>query len=309
MPASDLIVTLFGLGVWGARIARALAAQGTTLDVVDPDADKQHLAMETGARSFKRRPDIAPDSQGIIIATPSTTHFALIKELVHFGLPIFVEKPLTTDLKQARSLVGINSESVFVMHTWLYHPGIQLIADIRKSGELGELLYLRTQRVNWTSPRKDTDSIWTLLPHDLVIARAILGTYPEPKYAAAEVHEQVPRGLVSIMGERPHVLIEISNRFWQRGREIRANFTGGSVWLKDEATPYLEIAFGDHRVDAESARVVRRTFSLEPDPLTTQLLAFLRFLEGGPAPESSLKEGIEVVAQIDRIRKLAHLPH
>jgi predicted dehydrogenase len=302
-----LNITLIGIGVWGSRIAQKLLSLGATLDVVDTDSDKKGLAMKSGARSFTTRTHVAPDSQGIIIATPSTTHFTLIRELIELALPLFVEKPLTTDLAQARELDANNPSLIFVMHTWLYHPGINLIANIKQSGKLGELLYLRTQRVNWTSPRKDTDTIWTLLPHDLTITHTILGEYPEPMYAVAETHEKIPRGLICIMGERPHVMIEISNRFWQRGREVRAHFTGGSVSLKDERTPYLETTYGNHRTDADAARTIKDAFSLDPDPMSVQLLAFLRFLDGGPPPKSSLRDGIKVVEQITKIRKLANL--
>jgi predicted dehydrogenase len=304
---SSLTLTQFGIGAWGARIARILVSRGIGLDIVDTDPARERTALNAGARSFTTRPEVAVDSRGIIIATPSTTHYSLIRDLVRFGLPMFVEKPLTTNVQQARDLAAYKDDAVFVMHTWLYHPGIRLIADIHRSGVLGELLYLRTQRVNWTSPRKDTDTCWNLLPHDLTTARAILGHYPEAKYAVAEVHENVPRGLVCIMGDSPHVMTEVSNRFWQRGREVRAHFTGGSVSLPDEKTPYLEVVQGDHRTESDGARVSRKSFSLDPDPLTVELLSFLEYLEGGPPPDSSLEEGIAVVERIAAIRRLAGL--
>lgn len=307
MSDSKLTITLFGVGVWGARIARILISQGVVLDIIDTDPAKQSLAMKLGARTFNLRSDVARDSDGIIIATPSTTHFALIRQLADRGIPIFVEKPLTADLQEARKLMEFRDRPIFVMHTWLYHPGVGLLARIEQTGELGELFYLRTQRVNWTSPRKDTDSIWTLLPHDLTITQAILGYYPEPQFAIAEVHEGVPRGLVCILGVNPHVMIEISNRFWQKGRELRAHFSKGTVSLKDEKTQYLEIAHGDHCVESEQTQISRRPFSLDPDPLTSELVSFLRFLEGGPAPESSLPDGIEVIERIAEIRRLAGL--
>lgn len=307
MPDSKLTVTLFGIGVWGVLIARKLVAQGVTLDVIDADPGKERSAMALGVRTFNSQLRIAPDSNGIIIATPSTTHFTLINELVGHQIPIFVEKPLTTDLQQAKQLKAFDDKPIFVMHTWLYHPGIALMADIRQSGELGELRYLRTQRVNWTSPRKDIDSIWTLLPHDLTITHAILGYYPEPQYAFAETYEGVPRGAICILGVNPSVMIEISNRFWQRGREVRAHFSEGTVSLKDERTPYLEIAHGNHRSTTDETRIRKKSFSLDPDPLTSELLAFLHFLTGGAEPESSLSDGIEIVEKLTEIRRIAGL--
>lgn len=305
MGSSPLCITLFGIGAWGARIAGILRARGVTLDVVDVDTGRRDAAMEVGARSFDTRPRVAADSRGLIIATPSTTHFTLIRELVDRGLPIFVEKPLTADLSQARQLAGYRDRPIFVMHTWLYHPGIELITDLCTQGELGELLYLRTQRVNWTSPRKDVDAIWTLLPHDLTIIGAVLGYIPQPRVAVAEMHGRTARGLVCVLGEQPHVLVEISNRYWHKGREVRAHFTNGCASLRDEATAYLEIVHGDHLSEPGATRVTRRPFSLEPDPLSREIDAFLGFLNGAAAPRSTLEEGVAVVEQIDGIRRLA----
>lgn len=308
MYFSDLNITLFGMGIWGVKIAQRLISLGVELDVVDSDPTREIAALEIGARTFSSEMQVAPQAHGVIVATPSTTHFALLKELIPRRLPIFVEKPLTVDVGQAQELRRFTSAPIFVMHTWLYHPGINAIADVREHGELGELLYLRTSRTSWTSPRKDTDTVWNLLPHDLTIARAILGHYPAPTFAIAEVHDRIARGMTCILGNRPFVVTEISNRYRERGREVRAHFKDGIAVLKDEKTPYLQTYRGDHRSELSEISFEKIPLSLEPDPLHLQLLDFLRFLKGGSTPLSTLADGIAVVELISEIRNLAELP-
>ena len=304
----DLNITLFGLGIWGTKIAARLKSFGVNLDVIDSDPGAEKSATKLNVRSLNKALQIRSDTHGIIVAIPSTAHFSILKKLIPYELPIFVEKPLTTELDEAQKLREYESFPVFVMHTWLYHPGISLIGKIKECGELGQLLYLRTNRTNWTSPRKDTDTIWNLLPHDLTIIRAILGSYPAPTFAVAEVHEQIPRGMICILGDRPHVMIEISNRYWKKYRDVRAHFELGTVVLNDEKTPFIQIYHGDHRSEIRDTRIEERKFSLKPDPLAIELLSFLKFLKGAPPPLSDLREGIEIVELIGKIRTIANLP-
>ncbi|KAA3632808.1 MAG: gfo/Idh/MocA family oxidoreductase [Proteobacteria bacterium] len=308
MSHSDLNIALVGMGVWGIKIAERLLSGGVTLDVIDLDPTARESAQRLGARSVSDQLEMAADIHGIVIATPSTSHFHLIRTLAGAGIPIFVEKPLTTNVRQARGLTRLESTPVFVMHTWLYHPGIELMSAIAANRDLGELLYLRTIRTGWTSPRKDTDTVWNLLPHDLTIARAILGYYPEPTHATAELHDGVARGMVCVFGHRPFVATEISNRYMDRRREVRLHFERGIVVLPDEKTTHIDIYRGDHRSEMDEIIHERRKFSLKPDPLECELAAFLRYLKGGPEPQSSLADGVEVVERIEKVRCLARLP-
>lgn len=300
-------ITLFGMGVWGSKIARKLLEMGVDLTVVDVNPGVMQTAESLGANAFHETFHVPGDTQGVVVATPSTTHFDLLRRLAPLGVPTFVEKPLTTDAEQARSLRELEGATIFVMHTWLYHPGIAEMASIASEGVLGKLKHLRTNRTSWTSPRKDADTVWNLLPHDLTIVRAILGYYPEPRYAAAELHEGIARGMTCLLGVCPFTTIEISNRYRDRRREVRMHFDQGVVVLPDEKTTHLELYIGDHRSETEAAVLERRPFSLDPDPLSCELACFLDYLHGGPEPQSSLEEGIEVVLKIDEIRQLANL--
>src|SRR5262249_57609214 len=126
-----------GWGNWGRNILRDLIGLGAEVHVVAPSAASRANAVAGGATAaVERIEDLAP-LDGYVIASPSTTHAAVIDALIPTGRPMFVEKPMTTSLDDARRLVRLAGERLFVMDKWRYHRGIEAIAAVAKSGELG----------------------------------------------------------------------------------------------------------------------------------------------------------------------------
>jgi predicted dehydrogenase len=161
---------------------------------------------------------------------------------------------------------------------------------------------LRTFRTNWTSPRKDTDSLWTLAPHDLSIAIAVLGTIPEPVSALAEVSDDRAVGLVAILGQSPWFVLEVSTRYADKRREVRLHCRDGVAVLPNVESTHIEIARG--AIGAE--KPLRERLPFDPErPLARSLRIFLEHVVGGPPPPTSAAEGLAVVASLSRLRELA----
>lgn len=302
-----LIIGILGCGIWGIKILKELVLiQEAEIWVYDPDLSKQTAIIEAGASRILSDFLELSNADGIIVASPATTHFGVLQELIPYNIPIFVEKPLTTDLKEAKALLRISHEKIFMMHIWRYHKGVKLLAEIAASGELGKILSLKTTRTNWTSPRKDTDAVWTLLPHDLSIALEIFGEIPEPRLAVSELHKGIPRSMIAIFGEEPFMFVEASNRYLDKRREIRLQGTLGTAVLKDEMIDYIEIVKGDANSRPEEVVIEKRKFD-NISPLKLELEAFIGYLKGGAVPVSDLKEGVEVIRIIQQLRELANI--
>jgi predicted dehydrogenase len=122
----------------------------------------------------------------VAIATPVSTHFDLATRCLEAGKHVMVEKPLAATVTEARALVQIASRVgrvLMVDHTYLFNNSIRLIKRIVDSGELGDLLYVDSVRINLGLFQRDVNVIWDLAPHDLSIIEYVLGR--EPRSIAA----------------------------------------------------------------------------------------------------------------------------
>lgn len=305
MAARDTpTVALAGCGRWGLSILRDLQLLGATVIVVDPAPASRARALSAGADVVLPTLD-ATAVDGIIVATPATTHAQVIESLLEHRVPIFTEKPLTTEIGAARRLASAAPSQLFVMHNWRYHAGIELLAWIAQSGEIGPLHGVRTTRTNWTSPRTDTDAFWTLLPHDLSIALAILGAVPRPRYAHAEICDGRAVSVFAALTDPHWLIVEASNRYADKRREVRLHCRDGVAVLPHGEAAFIEIA-ADERATPEEPRLERRRFEYNP-PLYRELEVFLGHLRGGPPPKTTAAEGLEIVESVAALRGLAGL--
>lgn len=294
-------IVLVGCGIWGQKILANLLSLKQEVIVVE----KSIPTMVAIEREFGVRPvrEIGNglETDGFIVATPASTHANVVRSILHFGKPVFVEKPLTTDRLSAIELKRLGGGRIFVMHVWRYHAGVKALAEIANSGELGAVIVLRTERKNWTSPRHDVDSIWTLVPHDLSIAKAVLGHIPEPVFAQAEMLNDKAVGMLALLGkEGPQMIIDTSNRYGEKRREIRLHCERGVARLASDTSDHVEILIEG------SEEPSRRPITVAP-ALNNQLACFIDHLNGGPTPPTSIDEGVEVVDAVMQLRILAGL--
>lgn len=297
---SKTIIGLIGCGIWGQKILRDLVDLGAEVWAIDKDPGKLKKAKEIGAAEVFDEIPFQNPPEGWVISTPAITHFEVMKSLFNTCKPIFVEKPLTCDYEEARQLGALQTAPTFVMHNWRYHAGIQMLSEIAKSGELGELVFYKSNRCNWTSPRSDADSVWTLIPHDITIAYSVLGYFPVPKAAVVEEYAGIQRGMTAFLGKNPACVLEVSNRYGDKRREVRLHFTKGVAVLKNEVVDYIEIYHGDDRSKPDEMKLELRKFVPVP-PLRRELEIFHEFLRGGKEPKTRLEEGIRVIGIIDQL--------
>ena len=297
-------LALIGCGTWGRKILGEVVSLGATVDVYDADPTVETTSRALGAASFLAQwPDLS-NYEGVILATPSSTHRSLLEHVLPFDIPVFVEKPLTTSLDDALALQRFNTDRLFMMHIWTYHSGIRMLRDIAHSGELGKLLALHSTRANWTSPRKDADTVWNLAPHDITIAAMILGHIPEPRFAAAEKHEGTIRSFTAVLGHSPFFHFDVSNRCERKVREVRLNFERGVAVLENDEAGHIKVVHGDAECAADEMRVELRKYS-EATALHLELQDFINHLNGGPAPQCTFQDGLEVVQTLHRLVNLA----
>jgi protoporphyrinogen oxidase/predicted dehydrogenase len=184
---SDLRVGVLGLGYWGPNLVRNLAElPGVELAAL---CDIQPSTLETtsrrypGVSCFASADDLLGDASidAVVIATPVSTHHELAKGALTAGKHVFVEKPLAASADDARELISLASERGLVLmpgHTFLYSPPVTLIKGLIDAGELGDIYFVSSSRVNLGLHQSDTSVIWDLGPHDFSILRYWLDELP-----------------------------------------------------------------------------------------------------------------------------------
>jgi len=300
-------VGLVGCGGWGRLILRDLKALGARVTCVAPGERSRENARQGGADAIVTTLADLPAVDGAVVATPSDSHGAVALELVRRGLPVFVEKPLTSDLAQARALVEAAPDRVFVMDKWRYHGGIRKLAEVARDGGLGAVLGLRTFRLGWSMTHNEVDPVWNLLPHDLSISLHVLGHLPPLAWAVTDPLGPPGGGVTALLGqsEGPRALVECSAHHPVNRRSVVLACETGTLTLNASLDDHLLLRRGR---PGDAAATEERVPIDTAMPLEAELAAFLDHLRGGPPPLSSAADGLAVVERCCEIRAFAGIP-
>jgi predicted dehydrogenase len=299
-------IALLGCGRWGRNILRDLLSLGCEVFVADPNPEALKYAQSAGAQILGTTLNDLPQSDGLVIASPTSTHAAVIESALFRGAPIFVEKPMICNLADAQRLAERAEGRLFVMDKWRYHPGIEELRRICESGELGRCFGMRLEQAGWGLPHDDVDVIWILLPHCISIALEVLGHVPAARHAFAEQHKGRALSMHAVLGDSPWVTMEVSVRSPVKRREFYLHCEDGVAWLDEGWSDHIKIARGAGVSGGEATEIERRPVSPEL-PLLRELRSFVDHLGGGPPPRSSAREGVLAVQRISELRALAGL--
>jgi predicted dehydrogenase len=185
--AETVGIAVVGTGDWGANLVRNFAAlPGAKLVALcdtDPGRLAKTAAQHPGARASGRLEDVAsaPDVRGVVVAASANQHHAITRTLLEAGKDVYVEKPLALRVDHAEELVRLAGERdriLMVGHLLLHHPGVRYLKEMVRKGELGEVLYIYSQRVNLGKVRRDENALWSFAPHDLSVILHLLEMEP-----------------------------------------------------------------------------------------------------------------------------------
>ena len=176
-------VGVIGLGYWGPNLVRNFNAAPDSKVVIGCDLQTERcrkLAVQYPNVEFSQdvRDVFAHDDvDAIVVATPVQTHHLLVKQALLARKHVLVTKPIADDLAQARELVALAEERKLVLqvdHTFIYHPAIEKLKDVVVRGELGELYYFDSVRINLGLFQSDVSVLWDLAPHDISIMEYLI---------------------------------------------------------------------------------------------------------------------------------------
>lgn len=177
-------VVIIGLGYWGPNLIRNFMANKEIKQVYGCDKNRERLEFIStkfpGMKLCESEEKILANKEIdiAVISTPVDTHFSLAKKALEEGKHIWVEKPFTATSKEAEELIKIAAErnlKIFVDHTFIYTGSVRKIKELIDKGELGEIIYFDSVRVNLGLFQHDVNVIWDLAPHDLSIMDYLIG--------------------------------------------------------------------------------------------------------------------------------------
>jgi predicted dehydrogenase len=256
----DIRVGVIGYGYWGPNLVRNLAeADGAQLvRCVDMRPDRRALARRRfPAIKVDSNPDSIvddPSVDAVVIATPVTTHYQFAKRALEQGKHVLVEKPMTRTSAEALELIAIAARQNLVLmtdHTFVYTGAVQKMKEIVTSGELGDVLYFDSVRVNLGLFQHDVDVLWDLAPHDLsILTYAVPQT---PKFVSAAGADHTGSGCCDIA----YLTVYFENNFlahlhlnWLSPVKIRRVLIGGSrrMLVYDDMEPSEKIRVYDRGI-------------------------------------------------------------
>ncbi len=180
-------IAVVGTGDWGANLVRNFASLPGARLVALCDSDAKRLestaAKYPGVLACPALDEIAthPDIQAVVVSASAPQHHPIAKRLLEAGKDVYVEKPLTLTVEHAEELVELarrHKRILMVGHLLLFHPGVRYLRSMVEKGELGDLLYIYSQRVNLGKVRKDENALWSFAPHDISVILHLLGMEP-----------------------------------------------------------------------------------------------------------------------------------
>jgi predicted dehydrogenase len=255
-----LRIGVIGAGYWGPNLIRNFMLMNDVEVACVADLDTDRLAHMKKLYNVNVTTDhhelIAdPAIDVVAIATPVHTHHRLAAEALQANKHVFVEKPLAASSAQCEELIELalrRRRKLMVGHTFVYTAAVQKMRAVIANGELGELYYINSQRLNLGLFQKDINVVWDLAPHDISILLYLLGRDPISVAAVGMSHvnpfiEDVATITLSFEGS----VIAFIQSSWLDPDKIRRMTLVGSrkMLVYDDIEPTSKIRIYDKSVE------------------------------------------------------------
>jgi predicted dehydrogenase len=311
-------IGVVGLGAWGWNVARSfydlpdcvLAACSDLNEVRRASAEHSWpgvVAYRTLEEMLERA-----DLDAVVISSPAVTHYPLARKVLLAGKDVFIEKPFTLNVDHAEELLQLaeaRSRVLMVGHLLEYHPVVEELRKMIAAGELGDVYYIYTQRVNLGRIRGDENALWSFAPHDISQIVYMLGA--DPVDVSARGQSFIQDGIEDVV----FLSLYFSNRImahihlsWLDPHKVRSTTIVGSkrmavfddvatsekLRIYDScATPPLphsygeaiKVRFGDIHIPHISSA----------EPLKIECQHFLDCVRSRTTPRSDAKDGLRTV--------------
>ena len=313
--ATPPLVAVIGCGHWGKNHVRNFHALGALAAVSDANAGLAQTMSETYGVPVKDYADILADPAvtGVVIAAPAEAHGDLAIQALDAGKHVFVEKPLALTVDEAEGVLAAAEKAgriLMVGHLLQYHPAFIKLVEMVRAGELGQLQYLYSNRLNLGKIRREENALWSFAPHDISMILGLVGD--EPTAVRAEggsyLHDVIADVTTTHLtfpgGVQAHVFVSWLHPFKEQklvvvGDKAMAVFNDGEPWEQ-------KLLVYPHRIDWQDGVPTPEKADAEPivleqsEPLRDECQHFLECMASGSTPRTDGAEGLRVLSVLER---------
>lgn len=306
-----------GLGRWGPNVLRNFMALQDSRVKICCDLDEQVLLKvraqypDVQATHDYKQLLADPEIDAVVVTAPAKVHYSLAKAALERGKHVFVEKPIALQVAEAHELVSLaRAQDVRLMvgHLLLYHPAVRQLKMYIDEGELGDVRYIYSQRLNLGQVRQDENAMWSLAPHDISVALYLLAQ--EPVSVSAQgcdflrpgIHDLVFLAMRFANGSMVHCHVSWLDphkvrRFTVVGSQKMAFFddmaSREKLRIFDQGVDFPEVGYGDlHTLrfgDIYVPRIVMR------EPLRLECQHFIDCIQEAKTPLTDGENGLAVL--------------
>ncbi len=317
-------IAVIGCGYWGPNLVRNFNQLNNSKVVWVCDLDQSRLdyikELYPSVKITKDYQEIIQDREidAACIATPVNSHFKIAKDALLGKKHVLIEKPITSNSKEAEELIRVAKENkriLMVGHTFEYNEAVNKLKDLVNKGELGRMLYVCMTRVNLGVFRDDVNVVWDLCPHDISILNYILNQNPISVVAHGNAsYKEGIEDIAFVLLHYPQNIIAHLHVSWLDPCKIRRTVLVGDkkmvvyddlndvepIKIYDKGIikqPYYE-TFGDFKLlynwgDIHSPKIKNI------EPLRIECPHFLECIQKGLRPRSDGESGLKVVKVLE----------
>jgi len=321
---SRVRIGVVGYGYWGPNLVRNFGdlSDASVAAVADSRPERLDVARRRcpGAELYADPHALitSPAVDAVVIATPVATHFELAYAALRAGKHVLVEKPLASSSAQARALIAEAAARGLVLmvdHTFVYTPAVRRIRELVAAGELGELYYYDSVRVNLGLFQHDVSVLWDLAVHDLSIMDFVLGRRPTALSATGVAHVTgKPENIAYLTMFFEDRLIGHVHVNWLAPVKIRRTLIGGSrrmiVFDDLETSEKIKVYDKGISVDRNSEKLYQALIGYRTgdmwapqlpvtEALLTEATQFVDCIRTGRTPDTDGEAGLRVVRLLE----------
>lgn len=313
-------IAIVGCGYWGPNLLRNFNSNSECTVKIACDVDEARL---NHMKSLYPHLEITGEFDRIIndegidavaIATPVRYHFDMAKQCLEAGKHIFIEKPMATSVEECQKLLAIAGDkerTIMIGHTFVYSPPVRKIKNIIESGEIGEILYISSRRLNLGLFQKDINVAWDLAPHDISIILHVIEEEPVSVncQGKAHVNPQIEDVTNMTLNFSNGGFATIQSSWLDPNKVREMTFVGSKKMLVyDDLEPNEKIKIFDKRVEAPPHYDtfaefhyayhygdIHSPYLKQSEPLQVETQHFLDCMKTGCKPQSCGQEGLKVV--------------